>query len=244
MKNARLEISWFSPLPPQRGRVAECSMRMLSGLKPYMEIDVFVEDPSCHRDTPLADELSISSFTDFLGPDNYDLNVYHVANEPSCLFTCLSLLDFPGVMVLHELPQGHRGSEVLPELRADKRKPVPWIEGKRNGPLYSLPQRLIDSSLGIVVGNDRLEREVLNYHPRGPVAILDLETGDAKAFGDFLRLVLLGGFHLDKRENPARENLLAGLAGALSGAGIGLETPDLLEELSVVVDEIIEPRRD
>ncbi|MBU4174953.1 MAG: hypothetical protein KKB90_03265 [Actinobacteria bacterium] len=32
MKNARLKIVWFSPLPPQRGRVAECSTRMLSGV--------------------------------------------------------------------------------------------------------------------------------------------------------------------------------------------------------------------
>ncbi|MBU4239947.1 MAG: hypothetical protein KKE43_00430 [Actinobacteria bacterium] len=245
MQNARLRISWFSPLPPQRGRVAEYSMRMLSGLKPYIDVDVFVEDPSLHQDTPLANEFYISSFTDFHSLRSecpYDLNVYHVTNEPSCLFTCLALLDFPGVMVLHELPLEYQDSEGLPELRADERAPGPGMEGKRGGPLYSLPQRLIDSSLGIIVGNDHLEREVLKRQPRGPVMKLDPETGGAKAFNDFLRLVLLGGLLLGKSGNPglkAREALIDGLAGALSGAGIGPEVTDLLEVISGVIDEIV-----
>ncbi|MCG2796645.1 MAG: hypothetical protein L6427_12455 [Actinomycetia bacterium] len=250
MRNVRLRVAWFSPLPPQQDRVAEYSMRMLSSLKRYIDIDVFVENPSLHQDTPMADEFPILNFTDFSrlrSERHYDLNVYNFANEPSCLFTCLALLDFPGVMVLHELPLECQDSDRLPELRADERAPGPGEEGNRDGPLYSFLQRLIDSSLGIIVGNDHLKREVLKCRPRGPVMQLGLETGYAKAFSDFLGLVLQGGFLVTGIGYPsseAREALIDGLASTLLGAGIGPENTVLLEGLSGAVDEIVPPRRD
>lgn len=190
----RLKVAWFSPLPPQRSGIAEYSQDLLPYLRKHMEIDLFVEDPKIHQDTPLASEFPIYNYRDYRDmnrPIKYDINIYHMGNNISHRFVYLSLVETPGLVVLHEPMLHHFMLEMLSgtwtwkdysrELDYNysvKREDIETIVGSDSTEEsrfdYPMIQRVVDSSTGIIVHSRFARDEVLKHHPPCPVKIINM----------------------------------------------------------------------
>jgi glycosyltransferase involved in cell wall biosynthesis len=126
-------LAWFSPWPPQSTGVAGRSAEVvpLLAARGYA-IDVFVDE----RDTAIARHLTragnegprpeivrVQGAHDFVWRrrrGQYDLTVYQLGNSPAHEFVWPYLLQFPGLVVLHDARLHHaRGRALLGRRRFD-----------------------------------------------------------------------------------------------------------------------------
>jgi glycosyltransferase involved in cell wall biosynthesis len=188
----RLRIAWFSPLPPQRSGVAEYSADLLPYLRERADIDVFVEDPLIHRGTGIAAEFSINhylSFPDRMRRERYDLCVYQMGNDIVHRFVFLTLLGYPGLVVLHEPMLHHFMLQMLSHgwTMRDYAYELDYNYGTRRPDIeamvaadatelarfeYPMIQRVVDSSLGIIVHSEFAADEVMRCDPACPVEVV------------------------------------------------------------------------
>ncbi|MBN2169502.1 MAG: glycosyltransferase family 4 protein [Actinobacteria bacterium] len=190
----RLKVAWFSPLPPQKSGIAEYSQDLLPYLHEHMDIDLFVEDPGIHQDTPLASEFNIFNYLDYRDmnrPIKYDINIYHMGNNINHRFVYLSLVETPGLVVLHEPMLHHFMLEMLSDSWTMRdymreldynysvdREDIETIVGSDGSEMsrfnYPMIQRVIDSSIGIIVHSLFARNEVLKHHTPCPVRIINM----------------------------------------------------------------------
>ena len=184
-----IKVAWFSPLPPQPSGISEYCMDLLPYLKPYMEIDLFVEDPATHQGTLLEREFPIHPYTKFQERRRrwrYDLNIYQMGNNILHRFVYLTLVQWPGLVVLHEPMLHHFMLEMLQAgwTPGDYSRELDYNYGVHRDGVeetvdgdgteqsrfrYPMLQRVIDSSFGVIVHSDFAAGEVLGHRPPGPV---------------------------------------------------------------------------
>jgi len=184
-----MRVAWFSPIPPIRSGVAEYCEGLLPHFGGLIDIDLFVDDPELHSGTPLAARFPILDYREFTARHRsapYDLNLYHMGNDLVHRFVYLTLVDNPGLVVLHEpmlhhfmlqmLTAGWTPSDYSRELDYNygvRRENIEAIVGTDGSELsrfrYPMIQRVVDSSLGIIVHSEFARGEVLKLGPRGPV---------------------------------------------------------------------------
>ena len=164
----RLRIAYFSPLPPTKSGIADYSRELLPHLAAHAEITIFSANPN-EIDNALAKHLPIQSITRY--PEKrwqYDLPLYQMGNSIHHEALYPVLLRYPGIVTLHDYSLYHfnthrtvggnhfagyvrelgyelgkRGIEYARRIRFGEQTPS----------LYDVPfnQRLLDSSLGIIV---------------------------------------------------------------------------------------------
>jgi len=188
----KIKVAWFSPLPPQRSGIAEYCADILPFLREYMDIELFVEDPDAHRGTPLARMFGVFNYRAF--PDrrrnaHYDLYIYQMGNDIVHRFVYITLVEYPGLVVLHEPMLHHLMLQMLSAGWSDREysRELDYNYGVDRGDVegaifadatelsrfsYPMLQRVVDSSLGILVHSHYARREVLRLNPRGPVGVV------------------------------------------------------------------------
>ena len=154
-----------------------------------MEIELFVEDPLLHKRTPLSREFPLFDYREFPSrsrTSRYDLIIYHMGNDIVHRFVYITLLEYPGLVVLHEpmlhhlmlqmLQEGWNDSNYARELnynygvvRDDIQRLVGADATELSRFQYPMIQRVIDSALGIIVHSEYARLEVLKSNPNRPV---------------------------------------------------------------------------
>ena len=184
-----LKAAWFSPLPPQHSGVADYCADLLPCLAEHFELELYAEDPPLHEGTAIARELPIIRASDFRRQRRgakYDVVIYQMGNDIVHKFVYLNLVEYPGVVVLHEpmlhhfmlqmLSAGWDESDYRRELdysygvRRDDIESAVAVDGTEEARFrYPMIQRVVDSSLGILVHSEHARRAVLGHGPPGRV---------------------------------------------------------------------------
>jgi len=191
-----MRVACFTPLPPRQSGIADYSAALLPRLAENVDLEVFVEETN-----PPAGPLRTRHFRDYR-PEEFDLVLYQVGNNPDHTYLYDVALEHPGVVTLHEFNLHHlvaaatitRGDwdEYLrevernggPEALAHARR----VKAREVGPDYeNLPmnRRLLESSRALVVHSGFLAGQVraagcllpLGVIPHG--AVLDGELDPA-----------------------------------------------------------------
>lgn len=188
----KIKVAWFSPLPPQRSGIAEYCADILPFLREYMDIELFVEEPDAHRGTPLArlfPVLDYRAFPDRRRNAHYDLCIYQMGNDIVHRFVYMTLVEYPGLVVLHEPMLHHLMLQMMSAGWSDREysRELDYNYGVDRGDVegvifadateisrfsYPMLQRVVDSSLGILVHSHYACREMLKLNPRGPVGVV------------------------------------------------------------------------
>jgi len=183
-----VKIGYFSPLNPIKSGVADYSEELLEYLSGYGKIELFVDDyePSSEW---LHDSFRIHNFRRIYenhGKNDFDVNIYHMGNNDHHSYIHSVLLEYPGIVVLHEPMLHHfvfsqtvgnnRINEYIRELdycyKSERDVVVKTtLEARDENSWYDYPllNRIVDSSLGVIVHSDFAKGIVLDVNPRAMV---------------------------------------------------------------------------
>ena len=187
-----MRIAWFSPLPPMKSGIADYSAELLPSLAEHCEIELIVDEGS-RPDPALAGRFPIhghKALPGLLARGRFDTVVYQLGNNRDYHGAIYrSLLDHPGVLVLHEYvihhlvrdltlyagdsegyvremryAYGQTGEAMARRCLASGVPLDPWS--------YPLFERAVDASLGVIVHNDFTRGRVLASRPLTRMAVV------------------------------------------------------------------------
>jgi glycosyltransferase involved in cell wall biosynthesis len=213
-----LKIAYFSPLNPIKSGVSDYSEELLEYLAGYGRIDLFIDDYS-PSSSWMYEYFRIFNYRRIFenhGKNDHDINVYHIGNNDNHSYIYSVCLQFPGIVVLHEPMLHHfvfsqtvgnnRLREYLRELdycyktersqivkvTLEDRDEDSWFD-------YPLVDRLVDSSLGMIVHSEFARQKVLDVNPTACVKKIPLhfspQPSDHMRSPELLREIL--GFRKD-----------------------------------------------
>jgi glycosyltransferase involved in cell wall biosynthesis len=180
-----MRLAYFSPLPPQRSGIADYSAELLPHLAQYLDIELFV-DEGVKVDPDLAARFPVRgdrAFPALWESGRYDAVLYHIGNNHEYHTRAWRMLQrYPGITVLHEPMLHHlvRGMTVargdldgfVEEMRYAYGRTGEALARRSLGtgiPLdpwsYPLFERVVDSSLALIVHNDTTRDRVLASRP-------------------------------------------------------------------------------
>jgi len=169
-----MRLAYFSPLPPARSGIADYSAELIPALAEHLELELFV-DEGARVDESLTARFPVRgdrAFPALWESGRYDAVLYHVGNNPDFhARTWAMLRRIPGIVVLHEAMLHHlvRGMTLakgdldgyVEEMRYAYGKTGEALARRSVGtgiPLdvwsYPLFERVVDTSLGLIVHND------------------------------------------------------------------------------------------
>lgn len=179
-----MRIAYFSPLNPKPSGISDYSEELLPSLARHAQIDLFIDDyePSNRE---IVESFSIFHHRDFEHRSRerrYDICLYQMGNSPYHEYIYHQLLRHPGITVLHDFVL-HHFLEFITVGRGDL---IGYIRemgysyglegmvrarrmfaGKEQVPRYRHPlcERVVDSSLGIIVHSDHVARRLDEIRP-------------------------------------------------------------------------------
>jgi glycosyltransferase involved in cell wall biosynthesis len=183
-----VKIAYFSPLNPIKSGVSDYSEELLEYLAGYGRIELFIDDyrPSSSW---LYDYFRIHSYRRIFenhGKNDHDVHIYHMGNNDVHSYIYSVCLEYPGLVVLHEPVLHHfvfsqtvgnnRLREYLRELdycyKGERSSIVKsTLEDRDENSWYQYPllDRIVDSSMGIIVHSEFARRKVLEVNPLAKV---------------------------------------------------------------------------
>jgi glycosyltransferase involved in cell wall biosynthesis len=116
-----MRLAWFSPMPPVRSGIADCSAELVAALRAEHHIDVFVDEADLARAGSAAHETrlpgtSVRSAHDFIWLRRiapYDLTIFQLGNSSHSDYIWPYLFRFPGLVVLHDAHLHHARAALL-----------------------------------------------------------------------------------------------------------------------------------
>ncbi len=179
-----MRIAYFSPLNPMPSGISDYSEELLPYLARHAHIDLFIDvyEPSNRE---IVDSFSIFHHWDFerlARERRYDMCLYQMGNSPYHEYIYHQLLRHPGVTVLHDFVLHH----FLQSITVGRGDLIGYIRemgysygvegmvrarrmfaGKEQVPRYRYPlcERVVDSSLGIIVHSDYVARQLDGIRP-------------------------------------------------------------------------------
>ena len=97
-----LRIAYFSPLPPERSGIADYSRELLPYLARKVAIVLYAADPASVAGE-LREQFEIRELDRFAQErSQFDLALYHMGNSAYHTATYSTLLQYPGLVVLHD----------------------------------------------------------------------------------------------------------------------------------------------
>jgi len=179
-----MRIAYFSPLNPMPSGISDYSEELLPYLARHAQIDLFIDDyePSNRE---IVNSFSIFHHRDFerlARKRRYDIYLYQMGNSPYHEYIYHQLRHRPGVTVLHDYVLHHflgfitvgRGDLIayiremgysygLEGIVRARR----MFAGKERVPRYKYPlcERVVDSSLGVIVHSDYAVRRLDEIRP-------------------------------------------------------------------------------
>lgn len=96
------KVAWLSPLPPQHSGIANYSYWLVKGLRPYVDIDLYCDEPEL--DAGLKDEFKVYPLSAYQARrQQYDETIYHLGNNSLFHKEIYKLAwYFPATIVLHD----------------------------------------------------------------------------------------------------------------------------------------------
>jgi len=183
-----LKIAYFSPLNPIKSGVSDYSEELLEYLGGYGRIDLFIDD---YKPTSswIYEHFNIYNFRRIFenhGKNDHDVNIYHIGNNDNHSYIYSVCQQYPGVVVLHEPMLHHfvfsqtvgnnRIRDYLRELdycyKAERSQIVKvTLEERDENAWYDYPlvDRIVDSSLGVIVHSEYARAKVLDVNPNARV---------------------------------------------------------------------------
>lgn len=181
-----IKIAYFSPLPPARSGIADYSAELLPYLAQQAEITLFTNSPDV---IPVAG-LPVRLIEEYAGVrDQFDIALYQMGNSEhhEAIYDCL--IRYPGVVVLHDYTIHHfvrhhtqnegewtgYGRELAYALGTEGRQLARDIRsGKAIAPLFTVPlnERLIDTSLALIVHSEYAAAGIRRRRPELPLAVI------------------------------------------------------------------------
>ncbi len=180
-----MRLAYFSPLPPSRSGIADYSAELLPALAEHLEVEAFIED-GLKVDPALAARFSVRghrAFPALWEAGRYDAVLYQVGNNVDYHAGIYEmLLRYPGIVVLHEYVLHHlvRGMTLVRGDLAGYVEEMRYAYGRTGQAMarrsldtgipldvwtYPLFERVVDSSLGVIVHNDCTAQRVLASRP-------------------------------------------------------------------------------
>ena len=164
-----MRVAFFSPLPPSPSGIADYSQAMLAPLGRLAEVEVFCEPGREFR------------------PQDFDLALYQIGNNPCHGFVYETALRYPGVVVMHESNLHHLLADItirrgdwgayLHEAEYNGGRAAlahaRRVQAGDAGPDYeglAMTRRLVESAKAIVVHSEFMRREMRNAGFTGPIA--------------------------------------------------------------------------
>ncbi|HYN22199.1 MAG TPA: glycosyltransferase family 4 protein [Thermoanaerobaculia bacterium] len=173
-----MRVAWLSPLPPMESGIADYSAELLSHLTEHFEIELIAAEGGQRSLRPLIDRGQVDAVVYHLGNNrDYHADIYR------------SLLEIPGIVVLHELVLHHLVRDLtlfsgdaegyVRELRYAYGQSGEAL-GRRSLqtgiPLdpfaYPLFERAVDASLGLIVHSAYVRDRVLASRPLTRTALI------------------------------------------------------------------------
>ena len=185
----RLQIAYFSPLPPARSGIADYSRELIPYLAKHADITLFT-CRSHEIDTDLAKEFPIRLILDY--PEErwqYDIPLYQMGNSSHHEAIYQMFLRYPGIVTLHDYSLHHFISdrsvgsnqfagyvrELGYELGQQGVALARQIRvGERSHELFEHPlnKRLLDLSLGLIVHSRYVQNLALSRKNNLPITVI------------------------------------------------------------------------
>jgi glycosyltransferase involved in cell wall biosynthesis len=184
-----MRVAYYSPLPPQKSGIADYSAELLPHLAKHCEIELIVDEGTRPDETrfPIHGYRALPGL---LKQGRFDAVLYQLGNNRDYHASIYrSLIDHPGVLVLHEYvihhlvrdltlfagdPEGYvremryaygRTGEAMARRCVATGVPLdPWS--------YPLFERAVDASLGVIVHNQVTRERVLASRPLTRIATI------------------------------------------------------------------------
>lgn len=213
-----MKIAYFSPLNPIKSGVSDYSEELLEYLAGYGRIDLFIDGykPSSPWICENFEVYDYRRIFENHGANDHDIHIYHIGNHDSHSYIYSVCLEYPGIVVLHEPMLHHfifsqtvgnnRLREYLRELdycygaersqivkvTLEDRDENSWFD-------YPLVDRIVDSSVGVIVMSEFARQKVLEVNPLARVRKVPMHClppkGDHMRSGELIREIL--GFDKD-----------------------------------------------
>ncbi len=163
-----MKIAYFTPVSPQKTGIADYSeQEILPYLAKFCDIDIFIDTNVNPSNRNLIKNFDIFPYSDFpILEKNYDIPIYQMGNNPMHKFVYDSLIQYPGIVVLHDIfLHGFLWNMSLAQ--GDSNKYIDMFEycyGKKGVKIaqiavstgvfpefeYPLIKKIIDKSLGVI----------------------------------------------------------------------------------------------
>ncbi|HSS79008.1 MAG TPA: glycosyltransferase family 4 protein [Thermoanaerobaculia bacterium] len=185
-----MRVAFFSPLPPMKSGIADYSAELLPNLAEECEVELIV-DEGFRPDPALAARFPVHghrALPRLMEQGRFDVVLYQLGNNADYHAGIYrTLLQYPGVVVLHEFVLHHLVRELTleasrPDLYVDELRYAYGRTGEAAArrclatgvslDLWSYPlfERVVDASLGIIVHNRFTRDRVLASRPLARIA--------------------------------------------------------------------------
>jgi glycosyltransferase involved in cell wall biosynthesis len=184
-----MRLAYFSALSPVRSGIAAYSEELLPHLAQQAQVDLFVDG---YRPThPLiSQQFPIYSFAPY-GSNRwrYDATLYHLGNHRRHESIYRAALDYPGIVVLHDLNLFQLVGGADQDDRAAFLREVSYAQGYKGyqrawriirgqEPVvesdYPLNRRILEQSLGVIVHSEHARRWIEKLSLDAPVIKIDM----------------------------------------------------------------------
>ena len=203
-----MRIAFFSPLNPIESGISDYSEELLPYLARYAEVDLFIDDNYRPSSSKIVKNFRVYNYRDFdqaRAKRAYDVNLYHIGNSPYHEYIYHTLLRYPGVVVLHDYVlhhlfigmtlakgdaqgyieemrycYGEMGAALAREVVSRKRQVDPFE--------YPLVNRVLDTSLAVIVHSNYMKNLIKGISPRTKVAKVNSHLNLGMLYPDSLNL--------------------------------------------------------
>ena len=183
-----MHIAFFTPLSPLHSALADHSEGLLPSLAELADVDLFIDDGYTPSNPEITGRFAIYSFRDFCRrAGQYDAVLYAMGDNATYHGYIYEMLQrFPGVVMLHDTTlhrtminlafqqgrpemylQAMRDAYGVADIRIAQR--VVSGHGEAYVKRYPLFERVVNSSLGVIVYNGHARRQVLRHCPNARV---------------------------------------------------------------------------
>src|SRR3984893_3463832 len=164
-----MRVAFFSPLPPCRSGIADYSQALLDSLRKRAHIEVFSDERRTFH------------------PQEFDIALYQIGNNPHHTFVYERAIEYPGVVVMHESNLHHLVADMtikrddwdayLREAEYNGGTPAlvhaARVRKLETGPDYEgvpMTRRVLESARGLVVHSGFMVDEMRKAGFQGPIA--------------------------------------------------------------------------
>jgi glycosyltransferase involved in cell wall biosynthesis len=100
-----VRVAFFTPVSPQKTGIADyAEQEILPYLSGFCSIDIFIDKNLRPTNPSVTGKFTIYPYTEFPSRQkNYDILVYQMGNNPMHQFIYDTLIQYPGIVVLHDI---------------------------------------------------------------------------------------------------------------------------------------------